>query len=262
MSLPADDALARAEPLVQRLHAQGVRMLLLQFTDLEGVAKGKLLPLAQLPAVLAEGAGFAGPSIVGTGLPRSGPRSEFHARGDATTAQPLPWWPGVARLVGDGFVDGQPFEACPRQVLRRQLDRLAARVAESETRHGGEIRVSVEAGLPPSYVWQRLTPRDRAIMLFGKLRVWDTEANNGVLIYVLLAEHAIEIVADRGVARHVPPGHWAAVVARMREAFRAGRYEAGLLQAVEAVEALLVQHSPLRADGANPNELSDRVDLR
>ena len=127
MSLPADDALARDEPLVERLHAQGVRMLLLQFTDLEGVAKGKLLPLAQLPAVLAEGAGFAGPSIVGTGLPRSGPRSEFHARGDATTAQPLPWWPGVARLVGDGFVDGQPFEACPRQVLRRQLARLAAR---------------------------------------------------------------------------------------------------------------------------------------
>ncbi len=127
MSRPADDAPAPAAPLAQQLRAQGVRMLLLQFTDLEGVAKGKLLPLAQLPAVLAEGAGFAGPSIVGTGLPRSGPRSEFYARGDAATAVPLPWWPGVARIVGDGFVDGQPFEACPRQVLRRQLARLAER---------------------------------------------------------------------------------------------------------------------------------------
>lgn len=142
------------------------------------------------------------------------------------------------------------------------LDRLAGRVAESETRHSGEIRISVEAGLPLSYLWQRLSARDRALTLFGKLRVWDTEHNNGVLIYLLLAEHAIEIVADRGLARHVPPEHWQAVVAGMREAFRAGRYEAGLLQAVEAVEALLVRHFPLHADGANPNELCDRVDRR
>ncbi len=142
------------------------------------------------------------------------------------------------------------------------LDRLAARVAESETRHGGEIRISVEAGLPLSYLWKRLSARDRALTLFGKLRVWDTEHNNGVLIYLLLAEHAIEIVADRGLARQVPPAHWQAVVAGMREAFRAGRYEAGLMQAVEAVEALLVQHFPLRAEAANPNELSDRVDRR
>lgn len=142
------------------------------------------------------------------------------------------------------------------------LDRLAARVAESETRHRGEIRISVEAGLPLSYLWKRLSARDRALTLFGKLRVWDTEHNNGVLIYLLLAEHAIEIVADRGLARHVPPEHWQAVVAGMREAFRASRYEAGLMQAVDAVETLLVRHFPLHADGANPNELSDRVDLR
>jgi uncharacterized membrane protein len=142
------------------------------------------------------------------------------------------------------------------------LDRLAARVKRSEAQHGGEIRISVEAGLPLSYLWQGLSARDRAVTLFGKLRVWDTEHNNGVLIYLLLAEHAIEIVADRGLARHVPPQHWQAVVAGMREAFRAGRYEAGLLQAVDAVEALLVQHFPLHPGGANPNELSDRVDRR
>lgn len=142
------------------------------------------------------------------------------------------------------------------------FDRLAARVAASEQRHGGEIRISVEAGLPLSYLWQDLSARDRALTLFGKLRVWDTEHNNGVLIYVLLAEHAIEIVADRGLARQVPAAHWQAVIAGLREAFRAGRYEPGLLQAIDAVEALLVQHFPLAPGAANPNELSDRVDRR
>ena len=121
---------------------------------------------------------------------------------------------------------------------------------------------SVEAGLPLSYLWKRLSARDRALTLFGKLRVWDTEHNNGVLIYLLLAEHAIEIVADRGLARHVPADHWQRVLAGMREAFRAGRYEEGLTGAIDAVEALLVQHFPLAGDAANPNELGDRVDLR
>ena len=142
------------------------------------------------------------------------------------------------------------------------LDRLAQRVQASERRHSGEIRISVEAGLPLSYLWQGLSARDRAVTLFGKLRVWDTEANNGVLIYLLLAEHKIEIVADRGLARHVPPGHWQQVLGYMREAFRAGRFEAGLMQAVDEVEALLVQHFPLVEGEANPNELVDRVDLR
>jgi uncharacterized membrane protein len=94
--------------------------------------------------------------------------------------------------------------------------------------------------------------------MFGKLRVWDTEANNGVLIYLLLAEHQIEIVADRGIARHAPPGHWQAIVAGMRSEFRAGRFEPGLLQAVEAVEALMLQHYPPAEGQANPNELPDR----
>ena len=138
------------------------------------------------------------------------------------------------------------------------LDRLADRVRRSEVRHGGEIRVCVEAGLPLSYLWRGLSARDRAITLFCKLRVWDTEANNGVLIYLLLAEHAIEIVCDRGVARTVPQGHWDALVVRMREAFRAGRFEAGLAEAIDAVDALLAQHFAVEAGGPNPNELPDR----
>jgi uncharacterized membrane protein len=143
--------------------------------------------------------------------------------------------------------------AIPPEVLQR----LAERVAASEQRHGGEIRIYVEAGMPLSYLWRDATPRERAIAIFGKLRVWDTEQNNGVLIYLLLAEHAIEVVADRGLARHVPDTQWREIVAHMRDAFRAGRYEDGLAQAVDEVTALLVRHYPAAPGAANANELPD-----
>lgn len=117
---------AAAAITVERLREAGIHSLLVQFADLNGVAKGKLVPLAQWRTLADPGAGFAGPSIEGTGLPRCGARSEFYARGDVATAQPLPWWPGVARIVASGFVDGQPFDGCPRQVLQRQIERLAA----------------------------------------------------------------------------------------------------------------------------------------
>jgi len=142
------------------------------------------------------------------------------------------------------------------------LSRLEALVQASEARHSGEIRLCVEAGLPMSYLWRGLTARQRAVTLFGKLRVWDTEHNNGVLIYLLLAEHAIEIVADRGVARAAPPEHWQQVVQGMQEPFRAGRFEQGLAQAIEAVDAVLAVNFALAAGEANPNELPDRAELR
>ena len=116
-----------SQPLRERLAAQGVHTLLVQFTDLHGVARGKWVPLEHLADVLRIGAGFAGPSIDGTGLGRTGARSEYYARGDETTAHALPWMPGYARIVGDGFVDNAPFDACPRQVLRRATARLAER---------------------------------------------------------------------------------------------------------------------------------------
>ncbi len=149
-----------------------------------------------------------------------------------------------------------------RALGKGALARLEALVRTSEKAHSGEIRLCVEAGLPLSYLWQNRTARERAITMFGKLRVWDTEANNGVLIYLLLADHAIEIVADRGLARHVPPEHWRAIVAGMGEAFRSGHYEQGLVAAIAAVDAVLARHFPLGAGQANPNELPDRVDLR
>ena len=144
-----------------------------------------------------------------------------------------------------------------RAIPPELVERLARRVAASERRHTGEVRIYVEAGLPLSYLLRGARARERALAMFGKLRVWDTEQNNGVLIYLLLAEHAIEIVADRGVARHVPHEQWQAVVEHMRAAFRAGRFEDGLTQALEEVSALLVQHFPAAPGAANANELPD-----
>ncbi len=142
------------------------------------------------------------------------------------------------------------------------LQRVQARVAASETGHSGEIRVCVEAGLPWSYLRRHATPRERAISMFGKLRVWDTEHNNGVLIYLLIAEHAIEIVADRGLARRVDAATWQQITATMKAAFQRGEFEAGLNQAVDAVDALLRQHFALAPGEVNPNELTDTPDLR
>jgi uncharacterized membrane protein YgcG len=142
------------------------------------------------------------------------------------------------------------------------LARLEARVHASEKAHSGEIRICVEAGLPLPCLWQGTSARERAIAMFGELRVWDTEANNGVLIYLLLAEHAIEIVADRGLARLVPPEHWQDIVAGLGTAFRAGRYEEGLNMAIDTVDRLLLRHFPLAEGATNPNELSDAPYLR
>ena len=142
------------------------------------------------------------------------------------------------------------------------LQRLEGRIAASEGRHTGEVCICVEAGLPFSYLWRGASARERAIAMFGKLRIWDTEHNNGVLIYLLLAEHAIELVADRGLSRQVSPDQWRAMVAHLGEAWREGRYEDGLTTALEEVSAVLVQHFPL-ADGAQrPDELHNRIVLR
>jgi glutamine synthetase len=140
-----------SETLRQQLHDAGVHTLLVQFADVHGTAKGKLVPLAHLRTVLETGAGFAGPSIWGTGLARTGRRSEYLARGDAATLQPLPWQPGVARVVGDGYVAGEPFDACPRQVLRRALARLAAR--------GWRLEVGIE---PEFFLLKRTAEGDYA----------------------------------------------------------------------------------------------------
>jgi uncharacterized membrane protein len=144
-----------------------------------------------------------------------------------------------------------------RAIGAEALQRIQARVAASEQHHGGEIRVCVEAGLPLPFLLRDASARERAVAVFGELGVWDTEQNNGVLIYLLLAEHRIEIVADRGLNRHVSAAQWQQITDAMAAAFKAGQFEAGLNQAVDAVDALLVRHFPAERGGPNPNELPD-----
>jgi len=146
-----------------------------------------------------------------------------------------------------------------RALSAAAVEHLESQVTASERKHSGEICVCIESSLPLSYLWQGLAARDRALTMFGKLRVWDTEANNGVLIYLLLVEHDIEIVADRGVARYVPQAEWDTLVDGMRGAFRAGRFEEGLGSAIAGVDALLTRHFPLVPGAANPDELPNRV---
>lgn len=123
MSQPAADLADR----MAALRAQGIHSVLATFTDLNGGVKGKLVPLDLLPQAVAEGAGFSGPSITGTGLPRRGPRSEYMGRVLPQTLQPWPLLPGVAHAVCDGHAGGEPLATCPRQVLKAQVDRLRER---------------------------------------------------------------------------------------------------------------------------------------
>lgn len=120
-------AVRSTDELQRELAAKGVRFVFAQFTDIHGAAKGKLIPLAHLDDIVSPGAGFSGPSIWGTGLPRTGPRSEYYGRADLSTLKVMPWLPGYARVALDGHVAGEPFDACPRQVLRKQVERLAQR---------------------------------------------------------------------------------------------------------------------------------------
>ena len=159
-----------------------------------------------------------------------------------------------------------PEHAAERAVPPAMAEQLQARVNASETRHSGEIVLCVEAALPNRDLWRagREAPlpaviRERALSWFGKLRVWDTEHNNGVLIYLLLAERCVEIIADRGISRHVPDAHWQAAVQALGQHLQTGDFDTGLTQALQEVSALLVQHFPLQPGAVNPNELCNRV---
>ena len=136
------------------------------------------------------------------------------------------------------------------------LARIEGAIAEGEARHSGQVCFAVEASLPAARILQRITPRERALEAFGLLRVWDTERNDGVLIYLLLADRDVEIVADRGIHAKVGEAAWSAICKDMERAFRAGKYEEGVEAGIRAVSELLAAHSP--RDGERRNELSDK----
>ena len=139
------------------------------------------------------------------------------------------------------------------------LAAIESAIKASEAAHTGEIRFVVEGALDGAPLFAGQSPRERAIDVFSALRVWDTERNNGVLIYVLLADRDVEIVADRGVAAAVAPAEWQSICGEIEAAFREGKFEQGSLAGVRAVTERLARHFP--ASGVDRNELSDRVVL-
>jgi uncharacterized membrane protein len=136
------------------------------------------------------------------------------------------------------------------------LQSIQGAIQQSETTHSGEVRFVVEGELTWVQLLGRMTPRARALDVFSRLRIWDTEYNNGVLIYVLLADRVVEIVADRGIHRHAGDEVWRNICKVMQAEFRAGRFEEGGVKGVAAISAVLCEHFP--SDGEKRNELPDK----
>jgi len=141
----------------------------------------------------------------------------------------------------------------------RTLAAIECAVGESEKQHSGEIRFAIETALDMPALLRGTRARDRAIEAFARLGTWDTAANNGVLIYLLLAERDIEIVADRGFEGRVSREEWQAVCDGMREAFRRGEFEAGSLEGIRRVGELIARHFP--PEPGDVDELPDRPAL-
>ena len=150
--------------------------------------------------------------------------------------------------------------ATPPWFLRRAftpagLAAIEAAIADSEARHLGQIRFAIEDTLDWPALWRGKSARASAIEVFSSLRVWDTEQNNGVLIYLLLADRDVEIVADRGIHRLAGEAAWEEICRSMEGDLRAGDYERGVVRGIEAISAVLIAHYPRREAGAN--ELPD-----
>ncbi|MFM1887233.1 MAG: hypothetical protein RL026_2390 [Pseudomonadota bacterium] len=143
-----------------------------------------------------------------------------------------------------------------RHLPRAALDDIGRAITTTEREHRGELRLVIENALDPVAIAAGLGARERALQVFAQLRIWDTEDNCGVLVYLLFAEHAVEIVADRGIAKRVPQADWDAICAEVRAACQSGRYRDGALCAVERVSGLLRRHFPVV--GARSNELPDQ----
>jgi len=159
----------------------------------------------------------------------------------------------IARIARHLVSEG----AARRRFPDSTLDVIQRAIAVGEAWHQGQVCFAIEGALPLGELLRGRSARERAHEVFARLRVWDTEHNSGVLIYVLVADHAIEIVADRGINSRVSEEEWKAVCEQLRERFRTGEFESGAVAAVEAVSDILAHHFP--ADGTPvANELPDR----
>jgi uncharacterized membrane protein len=135
------------------------------------------------------------------------------------------------------------------------LHEIEAAIKASEAEHSGEVRFAVETALDPTALIRGESPRMRAVELFSNLRVWDTEHNCGLLIYVLLADRAVEIVADRGIHAKVGETEWMRICHQMEEAFRQKDFRSGAVAGIQSVTQHLKLHFP--ASHGDWNELSD-----
>jgi uncharacterized membrane protein len=149
--------------------------------------------------------------------------------------------------------------AVRRAFPRTALDAITQAIGEQEKRHRGELRFVVEGGLPLQALLAGHSAHSRALELFARMRVWDTEENTGVLVYLLLADRRVEIVADRGIHARVGTTAWETICGAMQREFAAGRFAAGALSGLAAISDLLALHFPAAPDAtANPNELPDK----
>ena len=146
-----------------------------------------------------------------------------------------------------------------RQVKRAfppvTLTAIEQAIQSAEATHRGEIRFVVEGALDCAPLLKDVTARERAIDVFAQLRMWDTELRTGVLIYLLMSDRQIEIVADRGIDAHVDKLTWTAMCLKLEQAFREGQFEKGALACIAAVTAELQTHFPVSA--TDRNELPD-----
>jgi uncharacterized membrane protein len=134
------------------------------------------------------------------------------------------------------------------------LTRIEASISQVESEHAGEIRFVIETALHPAALWHDLAPRERALQVFSELRIWDTAHNNGVLIYVLLADRDVEILADRGLAQRVPQAEWDGICRHMEQHFKSGDFGRAAVAGVQHVGRLLARHFP-NDGGTRANEL-------
>ncbi len=132
---------------------------------------------------------------------------------------------------------------------------IEAAIGASEATHSGQIRFVVEGALDGAPLFRNQSARARALDVFSRLRIWDTAHNNGVLIYLLLADRDFEIVADRGIDAHVGAAGWEDICKAMEAEFRAGNFERGVLRGIDAVSRQLATHFPKQGTGSN--ELPD-----
>lgn len=142
-----------------------------------------------------------------------------------------------------------------RRFSRETLNAIEAAVAAGEKSHRGQVRFVVEAELTTSQLWHGISARQRALEVFSLLRVWDTEENNGVMIYVLLADRKVEIIADRGIHQQVGEQRWHAICREIEHNYRKVEFAAGSVKGIEKISAELAHYFPV--NGAHKNEQSD-----